>query len=168
MQTHALQELPVLKGGVRTIVTDLLTKVSYQINILFFLVLVLGIVFAEQIPQTIRGWMSTSIGRIFLFGGVLFVTEYYSWVIGLVATLFVLLLITKSSRNLTEGFQNDEYSMQLIENKKRWWVEQVLHENPVGIIDDRVGTQAIQDRNEEMEVKNTSVQDSRGQNSSIM
>jgi hypothetical protein len=168
MQTHALQELPVLKGGVRTIVTDLLTKVSYQINILFFLVLVLGIVFAEQIPQAIRGWMSTSIGRIFLFGGVLFVTEYYSWVIGLVATLFVLLLITKSSRNLTEGFQNDEYSMQLIENKKRWWVEQVLHENPVGIIDDRVGTQAIQDRNEEMEVKNTSVQDSRGQNSSIM
>lgn len=168
MQTHTLQELPVLKGGVRTIVTDLLTKVSYQINILFFLVLVLGIVFAEQIPQSIRGWMSTSIGRIFLFGGVLFVTEYYSWVIGLVATLFVLLLITKSSRNLTEGFQNDEYSMQLIENKKRWWVEQVLHENPVGIIDDRVGTQAIQDRNEEMEAKNTSVQDSRGQNSSIM
>lgn len=168
MQTHTLQELPVLKGGVRTIVTDLLTKVSYQINILFFLVLVLGIVFVEQIPQAIRGWMSTSIGRIFLFGGVLFVTEYYSWVIGLVATLFVLLLITKSSRNLTEGFQNDEYSMQLIENKKRWWVEQVLHENPVGIIDDRVGTQAIQDRNEEMEAKNTSVQDSRGQNSSIM
>lgn len=168
MQTQAVQQLPVLKGGVRTIVTDLLTKVSHQINILLFLGLVLGIVFVEQIPEGIRGWMASSVGRIFMFGGVLFLSEYYSWAIGLVASLFVLLLITKSSRNFVEGFQVDDYSLQLIESKKKWWVEQVLKENPVGIIDDRVGTQAIQDRDEEMEMRNTSVQDSRGQNSSIM
>lgn len=165
MQT---QTLPVLKGGVRIILSDLLTKVSYQINIALFLVLVLGIVFVEQIPQTVRGWMASSVGRIFLFGGVLFITESYSWAIGILAALFALLLITKSSRNLKEGFQNDDFSIQLIEGKKKWWIEQVLKENPVGIIDEKVQTITVQDRNEEMESKATSVQDSRGQNSSIM
>lgn len=168
MQTQTLQELPVLKGGVRIILSDLLTKVSYQINTALFLVLVLGIIFVEQIPLWIRGTMASSMGRLVLFGGVLFITEYYSWAIGLLASLFVLLLITKSSRNLKEGFQADDFSVQLIEGKKKWWVEQVLKENPVGIIDDRVKTIAVQDRNEEMESKASSVQDSRGQNSSIM
>ena len=167
MQTQTLQQLPVLQGGVRTIVTDLLTKVSFQIHLALFMVLILGIVFVEQIPLGIRQALSSSIGRIFLFGGVLFITEMYSWTMGLLVALFALLLITKSSRNIKEGFVSDDFSVQLVEGKKKWWVEQVLNENPIGIVDDRVHTIAVQDRNEEMEV-NTSVQDSRGQNSSIM
>jgi hypothetical protein len=168
MQTQTPPQLPVLQGGFRTIVSDLLTKVSLQIHLALFVLLLLGIVFVEQIPLGIREALSTTIGRLFLFGGVLFITELYSWTTGLLVALFVLLLITKSSRNLKEGFTSDDFSIKLIEDKKKWWVEEVLNENPIGIMDDRVNTLAVQDKDEEMESKNTSVQDSRGQNSSIM
>jgi hypothetical protein len=168
MQGATPQELPVLKGGMRVLVTDLLTKGSYQINVGLFLLLVLGIVFVEQIPSSIRGFLSGLFGRILLFGGVLLITEYYSWSIGLLATLFALLLITKHSRNLLEGFQPDAFTFQLIQDKKKWFVEEVLKENPLGITDEKVSTLPVQDRNEEYEKQASSVQDSRSQNNSIM
>jgi hypothetical protein len=35
--------------------------------------------------------------------------------------------------------------IKLVSQKKRWWSEQVLMENPLGIEDDKVRTSAIQD-----------------------
>ena len=168
MQGATSQELPVLQGGMQILLTDLLTKGSYQIHVALFLVLVLGIVFVEQIPLGVRSFFASMFGRFILFGAILLITELYSWPIGLVATLFALLLITKNSRNLLEGFQPDSFSFELIQNKRKWWIEEVLKENPVGIEDEKVSTYPVQDRNEEYQKQNTSVQDSRSQNSSIM
>ena len=168
MQGATPQELPVLKGGVRVLVTDLLTKGSYQIHVALFFLLLLGIVFIEQIPSSVRSFSTSSFGRILLFGGVLLVTEMYSWSIGLLAALFALLLITKHSRNLLEGFQPDAFTFELIQNKKKWFVEEVLKENPLGITDEKVSTLPVEDRNEEYEKQASSVQDSRSQNNSIM
>ncbi len=168
MQGATSQELPVLQGGMRVILADLMNKGSTQIHVVLFLFLILGIVFDEQIPNGIRRFFSSLFGRLILFGAVLLVTELYSWQIGLVAALLSLLLITKHSRNLLEGFQPDTFSFEFIQNKKKWWVEEVLKENPIGIQDDRVNTLPVQDRNEEYQKQTTSVQDSRSQNSSIM
>jgi hypothetical protein len=168
MQGATPQQLPVLKGGMKVILSDLLSKGSYQITLGITILLVLGIVFVEEIPMELRKIASTTLGRLALFSGVLYLTNTLGWTLGLLGALFVLLLLTKNSRNLMEGFQPDVYSIQFIEDKKKWWVEEVLKERPVGIIDEQVSTYPVEDRDEEKQNKSSSVQDSRGQNSSIM
>jgi hypothetical protein len=168
MQGATPQQLPVLKGGMKVILSDLVSKSSYQITLGTTILLILGVIFVEEIPMELRKIASTSIGRFVLFSGVLYLTNTLGWALGLLGALFVLLLLTKHSRNLMEGFQPDFYSVQFIQDKKRWWVEEVLKERPVGIIDEQIATYSVQDRDEEKQDKSSSVQDSRGQNSSIM
>lgn len=168
MQAATPQQLPVLQGGMKLILTDLITKLSSQLTLAITILLVLGIIFVEEFSIEIRGMASSMIGRIVLFAGVLYIGKAVSWSVGLLAALFVLLLLTKNSRNFMEGFQGDTYSLQLIEDKKKWWVEQVLKERPTGIIDERISTYPVQDRDEEKQGQSSSVQDSRGQNSSIL
>jgi hypothetical protein len=35
--------------------------------------------------------------------------------------------------------------VKLVSQKKRWWIEEVMGENPVGIEEEKVRTSAIQD-----------------------
>ena len=75
--------------------------------------------------------------------------------------LFTVLLISVSPRNFKEGFQGEKGDMgdtdiKLVSQKKRWWAEQVLHENPLGIEDDKVRTSAIQDNSNTSNSTNSS------------
>jgi hypothetical protein len=64
--------------------------------------------------------------------------------------LFTVLLIAVAPRSLRagrEGFQgkDTDTDVKLVSQKKRWWAEEVLQENPVGIEEEKVRTSAIQD-----------------------
>jgi hypothetical protein len=47
---------------------------------------------------------------------------------------------------------------QIIDDKKKWFVEEVLHENPIAIRDEKVETSSVQDDKQE---GRSSVQDSK-------
>jgi hypothetical protein len=74
---------------------------------------------------------------------------------GVLFAVFAAVLL--STRSATEGFMSD-YSFQIVDNKKKWFVEEVLHETPLGIRDEKVETSAVQDDNEQ---GRSSVQDSK-------
>jgi len=57
-----------------------------------------------------------------------------------------------------EGFEPSDYSTLIVPSKKKWFVEEVLGENPVAIVDEKVRTSAIQDNGR---YQKSSVQDSK-------
>ncbi len=67
----------------------------------------------------------------------------------------VLLIVVSPRTQGREGFQSgmrkeamegdDVFEMKLVSQKKRWWSEEVLQENPIGIEEEKVKTSAIQD-----------------------
>jgi hypothetical protein len=65
--------------------------------------------------------------------------------------LFTVLLIAVSPRTFygwKEGFQTAGLStteVKLVGQKNKWWVERLMEENPIGIEEEKVNTNAIQD-----------------------
>lgn len=153
MQTA--QTVPVMSGGMREILSDFSQKQKYYIDLLAGVGLVLGIVFVHEVAHHIRNQLDTLIGRLFAFGLVILLVDQFSWIHGLLLALFLALVLSQSTtkrpgvRYATpeqkEGFAPD-YQLRLVPPKKhRWWVEEVMKENPIGIEDDRVNTSAVQD-----------------------
>jgi len=153
--TGAPSAPPVMKGGVREIVLDFSKKQMGYIELIAAVLLVLGIVFPANIPGEIRKQASTAVGRLLLFGILLAILVYSKWTYGVLFAVFIAVLL--STRSAKEGFMSD-YSFQIVDDKKKWFVEEVLNENPVAIRDEKVDTSAVQDDKQEGK---SSVQDSK-------
>ena len=146
---------PVMKGGVREIVVDFSKKQMGYVELIAAVLLLLGIVFPANIPGEIRKQASTSVGRLLLFGILVAILMYSKWMYGVLFAVFAAVLL--STRSATEGFMSD-YSFQIVDNKKKWFVEEVLHETPVAIRDEKVETSSVQDDKQQ---GRSSVQDSK-------
>lgn len=137
--------LPVMSGGAKEHMIDMIKKYTKPLSIYLGLGLVLGIVYVRQIPVNIRIQGSTLIGRVLLFLLTLLIADMYSWTYGIMMALFTMLLLAVSPR--IEGFSSDEATdIKMITLKKRWFSEELLNENPAGISEDKVTTSAIQDQ----------------------
>ena len=79
------------------------------------------------------------------------------WLYGILAVIFISLILSTVPGSY-EGFQNTNYSLKLVDEKKRWWVEEILHENPIAIEAEKVKTAAVQD--DDLQAR-SSVQDSK-------
>lgn len=145
-----------MKGGAREQLWDIAQKYAQPLHIYLGVFLVLGITYVGQIPDQYSYQANTLLGRTLLFFLTVFVADTYSWVYGVLMSLFVVLLLVVSPRTQSrEGFQmngtreamNDSngLNVKLISQKKRWWSEEVLQENPIGIEEEKVKTSAIQD-----------------------
>lgn len=139
----------IMKGGAKAHITDFVMKYSKFIDVSVLTVLVLAIVFVKQIPLVIRSQAGTTLGRILLFVTTLYIGQKYSWISGLLMAVLTLLLLsispgsTRSSKK--EGFAPfNDTNVKLVQEKQKWWVEKLLKENPVGIQEETVKTQAIQ------------------------
>jgi len=132
-----------MKGGAREHILDMLKKYTLPLNTYIGIALILGITYVGQIPDSISFTANTLFGRIFLFCLTLFVADTFSWIYALLMALFTVLIIAVSPRTLREGFEGTD--LKLVAQKKRWWVEEVLKEHPIGIEDDKVTTSPIQD-----------------------
>ena len=153
--TSAPSAPPVMKGGVREIVLDFSKKQMGYVELIAGALLVVGIVFPANIPVQFRKQASTVIGRLLLFVILVIILVYGKWMYGVLFAVFIAILL--STRSPKEGFTS-EFSFNMVNDKKKWWVEKILNENPVAIQDDKVSTNAIQDNRE---TTRSSVQDSK-------
>jgi energy-coupling factor transporter transmembrane protein EcfT len=144
-----------MKGGVREIVVDFSKRQMAFVELVGGILLILGIVFPANIPVQFRKQASTVIGRLLLFVILVIILVYGKWMYGVLFAVFIAVLL--STRSPKEGFTS-EFSFNMVNDKKKWWVEQVLNENPVAIQDDKVSTNAVQDNGE---TTTSSVQDSK-------
>ena len=150
-----------MSGGAREHILDIAKKYAQPLNVYIGIALVLGITYIGQIPDNISYQANTLLGRVILFFLTVVIADTYSWIYALLMALFTVLLISVSPRNFKEGFQGEKGDMgdtdiKLVSQKKRWWAEQVLHENPLGIEDDKVRTSAIQDNSNTSNSTNSS------------
>ena len=144
-----------MKGGARVHILDLIKKYAQPLNVYIGIALLLGITYIGQIPKNVSFYANTLVGRLTLFWLTVIIAETYSWIYALLMALFTVLLIAVSPRTLSEGF-HEEIDLKIVSQKKRWMVEEVLKENPIGIEDDTVKTSAIQDSSNSTNSTNSS------------
>jgi hypothetical protein len=138
---------PIMKGGAREHMIDIIKKYAQPLNIYVGVALILAITYVGQIPKNIAFRANTFLGRLVLFSLTIFAAEMYSWVYALLMALFTVLIIAVSPRTLKEGFKAlaPDIDVKLVTQKNKWWSEKVFKEDPLGIEEDRVSTSSIQD-----------------------
>ena len=138
---------PIMKGGAKEHVIDIIKKYAQPLNVYVGVTLILLITYVGQIPKNIAFRANTFIGRLVLFSLTILAAELYSWVYALLMALFTVLIIAVSPRTLKEGFQAlaPDIDLKLVTQKNKWWSEKVFKEDPIGIEEDRVSTSSIQD-----------------------
>lgn len=141
-------------GGAKlqTMVLEWSKQSSHLFSTIFFAGLILYAAYAEKIPMEWRWQLSTPIGRALLLLLLYIVMAVAGWI---PALLFAIAIgLTWSNRPLvkpidvhfedkSEGFQDNIKKTKI--QGSRWFVERALHENPRGIVQDRVSTFAVQD-----------------------
>ena len=136
----------IQQGGAKKAVIGIIQKYAWPIEMYVMLIQVMAIVYVRLIPSHLAYQASTTLGRIFLFALVITVANIYSWLTALLMGVFAVLLLAVAPRT-KEGFVSgsDDVDFKLVDQKKKWFVERALGENPVGIEEDRVRTGSIQD-----------------------
>lgn len=133
-----------MKGGARAVLMDIIVKQWSPIEIYILAFLILSIVFVREYPKQVRRRADTLVGKTGLFLIAMFVSLNYSWLNGLLIGILTLLLLSMSPRS-TEGFNNSATKVKVVSEKKLWWGEAILNENPTLYEEDDVVTSAIQD-----------------------
>jgi hypothetical protein len=156
-----------LAGGSRILPDGTLNAPDALLAIL----LIVAVAQAHLVPSDIHRFIDTILGRILLFVAVIAITAWKGWVIGLLTAMVALRLLMHTGRSeadvqerfsgrVEEYFTNqvavEEFSEQNIkmvtknesdEEKHRWYVEEVLEEEPDWIETDKVTTSAIKGSN---------------------
>jgi hypothetical protein len=145
--------IPIMKGGAREHVLDIIRKYTQPLEFYFGVLLFLGIVYVGQISPAVQHFANSLLGRITLFILTIIVADMYSWVYALLMAIFTVLLIAVAPRTLKEAFQvggdslsnNPDTEIKMVTQKQKWWIERALGEDPVGIEEEKVRTSSIQD-----------------------
>jgi hypothetical protein len=114
---------------------------------LFMVALFVYAGYAEKVSMNIRWQLSSTIGRLLLLLLLFIVHEVSGWIPALLFTIAIGITwynrpLAKPS-SIQEGFL-DNMKVTKVQGKK-WFVEEVLKENPKKIVEDRVSTFAVQD-----------------------
>lgn len=140
----------VMKGGFREQMGDLFSRYESPVALLVGTFATLVIVFLGKVPVDIRRQADSFLGRAFLLTFTVLTTIVFGWPLGVLVALMSALLIGSGVQRLTtttEGFAPD-FNVRLVPNKKKWFVEQALGENPLLIEDSVIDTSAVQDLSE--------------------
>ncbi len=139
--------MEVQLGGVRESLVDFLQKTKTFQTVLVYIALILVIVFKNQIPPAIYEQADSFLGRLLAVFFVALITIQFDWILGLLSAVAVALLLglPRGSPSFKEGFgSGGETSVQVIPTNKKWFVERVLHENPIAIEEEKVITSPVQ------------------------
>lgn len=156
----ASQEPVFMSGGFQAHVSDIFDKFKGPIEVVMVFFITTLIVFLEKVPIEIRKQADTFLGRALLLTIIVVITILFGWPLGILSTLAAALFIGAGgvhpivkrltegfAKGLTEGFAPD-MSIRMIPDKKKWFIEEVLGENPLMIEDQTVRTSAVQDLTE--------------------
>jgi len=125
-------------------------------KLIYGLIILLLIVFVDQIPAGIGRHIDTALGRVLGIALVGAVTHYMGFSYGLLTAVAFLLLVHISPRLAATGIDGfDDYQSQNTIGSQ-WFVEQVLGEHNVAIQNDKVNTSAVQDLSEKTMSKSSS------------
>ena len=156
----ASQEPVFMSGGFQAHVSDMFDKFKGPIEVVMVFFITTLIVFLEKVPIEIRKQADTFLGRALLLTVIVVITILFGWPLGILSTLASALFIGAGgvhpivkrmaegfAKGMTEGFAPD-MNIRMIPDKKKWFIEEVLGENPLMIEDQTVRTSAVQDLTE--------------------
>lgn len=135
------------QGGMINSLQNLMTNLDSPVKLFYGFILVLIIVYSPVIPTEYRIFADSLLGRIFGIAIVYGVIESLGWVYGILTALAFLLVITGAPSNFYAGTEGFDGGGTVTEKKivgKKWFVEQVLGENPKKIATDKVTTTAVE------------------------
>jgi len=143
---------PLMIGGAKFQQTVL--DWSKQSNSLFLsvfsVILVVFAIFGDKLPPVVRWQLSTTVGRLFLLILLYLIYVLGGWELALLFTIIIALIWSMRPLLLPfkeEGFRDLKKTRA---SRPKWFVETVLEENPLEIVEDRVETLAVQDGSEGM------------------
>lgn len=165
IRNRMASQAPVfMKGGMREHVADIFDKYKSPIEMIVAIFIIILIVFLEKVPIDIRKQADSLLGRVFLLLFTTVTVMTFGWPLGVLAALASALLIGAGGvhplvkKMSIEGFAPD-VSVHMVPDKKKWFIEEVMGENPLMIEDQTVSTSAVQDLTEKNSgsVQNSSV-----------
>lgn len=112
-------------------------KVEYPVQALLYIILMIGILYGHQIPDSIKAFGPNPIYRILAFILVLAVSKYVSLFHAILLALLILLHVS-----FTPGLEGYENLLMTARKERRWFDEEVLGEKPMAYENDKVVTQA--------------------------
>lgn len=143
---------PLMIGGAKFQQTVL--DWSKQSNSLFLsvfsVILVVFAIFGDKLPPVVRWQLSTTVGRLFLLILLYLIYVLGGWELALLFTIIIALIWSMRPLllpSMKEGFRDMKKTRA---SRPKWFVETVLEENPLEIVEDRVETLAVQDSSEGM------------------
>lgn len=128
--------------GYQKHVSELYNKFETPIHIVLYIFLFVIIIYVKDIPSQYKYYGNNVLLRIVLFGLILAITQYVSFVHGMLFAMFVVLYIS-----FTPGIKGSEAfeDLRIVAKKeRRWYDEQVLGEDPELMETEKVKTEAIQ------------------------
>lgn len=120
------------------------------LKLAYGVILVLLMVYSSVVPDSLRMFADTILGRILGILWIYLTVETLGWLFGLftaLAFLLILYLSPHSAFHSVEGFHGSG-SSGVVEKERigrRWFIERVLGENPVAISTEKVTTLPVQD-----------------------
>lgn len=120
------------------------------LKLAYGVILVLSIVYSSLVPDRIRVFADSILGRVFGILWIYLTVETLGWLFGLFTALSFLLILYLSPHSpfsSVEGFYGSGSSGVVEKERigKRWFVERVLGEHPVAISTEKVTTLPVQD-----------------------
>lgn len=135
------------QGGMVSSFQVLLMNLDPPAKLLYGAILILIIVYSPIISSEYRVFADSLLGRIFGVAVVYGVIETLGWVYGLLTALAFLLVLNGAPRVASSGMEGFEGGGTVTEKKiigRKWFVEQVLGEEPKKIATDKVTTTAVE------------------------
>jgi hypothetical protein len=140
-------QLSYQQGGMVNSFHILMMNLDSPVKLIYGFILIIIIVYSPMISYEYKAFADSLLGRIFGVAIVYGVIESLGWVYGLLTALAFLLLINGAPRVSYSNFEGFDGGGTVTEKKiigKKWFVEQVLGENPKKIATDKVTTTAVE------------------------
>jgi len=135
------------QGGMVNSFQILMMNLDNPAKLIYGFILILIIVYSPLITTEYRIFADSLLGRIFGIAIVYGVIETLGWVYGLLTALAFLLVLNGAPRFSNSNLEAFEGGGTISEKKiigRKWFVEQVLGENPKKIAIDKVSTTAVE------------------------
>lgn len=143
---------PLMIGGAKFQQTVL--DWSKQSNSLFLsvfsVILVVFAIFGDKLPPVVRWQLSTTVGRLFLLILLYLIYVLGGWELALLFTIIIALIWSMRPLLLPQAEEGFQSLKKTRASRPKWFVETVLEENPLEIVEDRIETLPVQDSSEGM------------------